>query len=66
MVGKEISHENPRLLQEESRWFVGTLAPLTIKTNMGEVTIVPGTSFRTGVEFMSLDIAALCEQDADI
>ncbi len=42
------------------------LAPLTIKTNMGEVTIVPGTSFRTGVEFMGLDIAALCEQDADI
>ncbi len=39
---------------------------VTIKTNSGEITLSPGTRFRPGVQFGGIDVAQLCEQNADI
>ena len=38
----------------------------TIQGPNGSVTLNPGTRFRQGVLFMGVDIAALCEQNAEV
>ena len=40
--------------------------PVQISTDMGSVAMNPGTRFRRGIFFMGLDVAKLCDEDADI
>lgn len=39
-----------------------TIKPITIKSDMGEVKLSAGQTFRQGVLFMNLDLVALLNQ----
>ena len=36
-----------------------------IQTDQGSIEMNPGTRFRRGILFMGLDVAKLCDEDAD-
>jgi hypothetical protein len=49
---------------EDGSW--EPLQPFTITGPNGKIQISPGVRFKPGVPFIGLDIAQLCEDDADV